>query len=75
MVPTRSPRLSPRNLSQDDFCEMDTANMAIALGDNHWSRYHQANAVIHPVTGKEMEYAALIKDPRLQPLWMRGFGS
>jgi hypothetical protein len=74
-VPTRSRSLSPRNLSQDDFCRMDTANMAIALGDNTWSRQHQANAVIHPVTGKEMEYSALMKDPRLQPLWTRGFGN
>jgi hypothetical protein len=31
-VPTRSKRLSPRNLSQDDICGMDTADMAIALG-------------------------------------------
>jgi hypothetical protein len=54
---------------------MDTANVAIALGDNHWSLQHQASAVIHPVTGKEMEYAALMKDPRLQPLWTRGFGN
>jgi hypothetical protein len=54
---------------------MYTVNMAIALGDNHWSRQHQANAVIHPVTGKEMEYSALIKDPHLQPLWTRGFGN
>jgi hypothetical protein len=74
-VPTRSWRLLPRNLSQDDFCGMDTSHMAIALGDNHWSRQHQANAVIHPVTGKEMEYSALMKDPRLQPLWTRGFGN
>jgi hypothetical protein len=74
-VPTRSRRLSPCNLSQDDFCGMDTANMAITLGYNHWSRQHQANAVIHPVTGKEMEYSALMKDPRLQPLWTRGFGN
>jgi hypothetical protein len=51
-VPTRSQRLSPRNLSQDDFCGMETAHMAIALGDNHWLRQHQANAIIHPVTGK-----------------------
>jgi hypothetical protein len=72
-VPTGSQRLSPRNLSQNDFCGMDTAQMAIALGDNHWSRQHQANAVIHPVTGKEMEYMALMKDPRIQPLWTRGF--
>jgi hypothetical protein len=39
-VTTRSQRLSPRNLSQNDFCRMDTAHMSIALGDNHWSRQH-----------------------------------
>jgi hypothetical protein len=33
------------------------------------------NAVIHPITRKEMEYMALMKDPRLQPLWKRGFGN
>jgi hypothetical protein len=54
---------------------MGTAHMAIALGNNNWSRQHLANAVIHPVTGKEMEYMALMKDPRLQPLWKRGFGN
>jgi hypothetical protein len=74
-VPTGSRRLSPRNLSQDDFCGMDTAHIAIALGNNHWSQRHQANSVIHPVTGKEMEYSALMKDPRLQPLWARCFGN
>jgi hypothetical protein len=74
-VPTRSQSLSPRNLSQDDLCSMNSAHMAIALGHNHWSQQHQANTVIHPVTGKEMEYLALMKDPRLQPLWMRGFGN
>jgi hypothetical protein len=74
-VPTLSQILSPRKFSQDDFCGMDTAHMAIALGDIHWSRQHLANAVIHPVTGKEMEYTALMKDPRLQPLWTRGFGN
>jgi hypothetical protein len=54
-VPTSSRRLSSRNLSQYDFCGMDTSHMAIALGSNHWSQQHQANSVIHPVTGKEME--------------------
>jgi hypothetical protein len=54
---------------------MDTAHTAIALGNNHWSQQHLENAVIHPVTGKEMEYMALMKDPRLQPLWKRGFGN
>jgi hypothetical protein len=34
-VPTGSQRLSPRNLSQDDFCGMDSSHMAIALGNNH----------------------------------------
>jgi hypothetical protein len=54
---------------------MDTAHMAIALGTTHWSQQHQANAVIHPVTRKEMEYMALIKDPRLQTLWQRVCGN
>jgi hypothetical protein len=54
---------------------MDSVHMAIALGHRHWSQHHQANAVIHPVAGKEMEYSALMKDPRLQPLWTRGFGN
>jgi hypothetical protein len=34
-VPTRSQNLSPRNLLQDDFWDMQTANMAIALGTHH----------------------------------------
>jgi hypothetical protein len=54
---------------------MDTAHMAIALGNNHWYQQHLVNTVIHPVTGKEMEYMALMKDPRLQPLWKRGYGN
>jgi hypothetical protein len=47
--------------------------MSIAMGTNHWSQQHQANTVVHPITGKEMEYMALMKDPSLQPLWKRGF--
>jgi hypothetical protein len=62
-VPTGSQRLFLCNLSQDDFCGMDSAHMAIALGNNHWSQRHQANAVISQVTGKEKEYSALMKDP------------
>jgi hypothetical protein len=54
---------------------MYSAHMALALGDNHWSQRHHTNAVIHPVTGKEMEYSALMKDPHIQPLWTRGFGN
>jgi hypothetical protein len=74
-VPTISQRLSPRNLSQTDFFGMEYSHMAIYLGHNHWSQQHQAKAVMHPVAGKEMEYSALMKDPRLQPLWTRGFGN
>jgi hypothetical protein len=67
-VPTGSQRFSPRNLSQDDFCGMDLAHMAIALRNNHWSQRNHTKAFIHPVTGKEMEYSALMKNPHLQPL-------
>jgi hypothetical protein len=49
--------------------------MAISLGNHHWFQQHHANAVVHPVTGKEMEYTALVKEPSLQPLWKRGFGN
>jgi hypothetical protein len=37
-VPWRSQNLAPRNLSQNDFCGMDTAHMAIALGNHNWSQ-------------------------------------
>jgi hypothetical protein len=71
----RSQNLSPRNFSQDDFWDMETANMDFALVNHHWSQQHHANAIVHPFTGKEMEYTALMKDPSLQPLWKRGFGN
>jgi hypothetical protein len=51
-VPTGSCRLSPCNLSQDDFCGMDSAHVALDLRTHHWSQRHQTNAFIHPVTGK-----------------------
>jgi hypothetical protein len=53
---------------------MDTAHMAIALGNHHWTQQHQANVVVHPITGKEMEYTDLTKDTHLQSLCKRGFG-
>jgi hypothetical protein len=74
-VPMRSQNLSPRNLSQDDFWDVETANMAITLGTYHLYQKHYANVVVHPVTGKEMEYTALMKDPIMQPLWKHGFGN
>jgi hypothetical protein len=51
-VPMRSQNLSPINLSQDDFWDMETANMAIAFVNHQWSQQHHANAVVHLVTGK-----------------------
>jgi hypothetical protein len=74
-VPARTQNLSPRNLSQDNFWSMETSNMAIALVTNHWSQQQFANAVVHPFTGKQMEYMALMNDPDLQLLWKRGFSN
>jgi hypothetical protein len=54
---------------------MVSANMAVALVSNHFSQQHFANAVVHPITGKQMEYMALINDQDLQPLWKRGFSN
>jgi hypothetical protein len=61
-VPMCSQNIPPLNLSQNNFFGMDTANMAISLGNHHCYQQHQANAVVHPITGKEMEYMALMKD-------------
>jgi hypothetical protein len=72
-VPTLSQNLFRKNLSQDDFWNMETAKMDFALVTNHWSQQNFANAVVHPVTGKQIEYMALKKDPDLQPIWKRGF--
>jgi hypothetical protein len=74
-VPTRTQNLSPKKLSQHDFWSMETSNMDISLGANHWSQQHFANAVVHPVTGKQMEYLTLMNDPDIQPLWKRGFSN
>jgi hypothetical protein len=64
-VPTLSQNLSPRNLSQDDFWNTETAKIAVSLGTNHWSQQHFNNAVVHTVTGKQMEYIDLVKEPDL----------
>jgi hypothetical protein len=74
-VPARTQNLSPINLSQDDFWNMETANQEIALGTNHWKYQAFENTVVHPVTGREMEYMVLMKDPDLQPLWEISFGN
>jgi hypothetical protein len=48
---------------------METSNMDIALGTKHYSQQQFAYTVVHPITGKQMEYMALMNDPDLQPLW------
>jgi hypothetical protein len=74
-VPARTQNIPPRNLSQDDFWNMDTVNQTITLGANHWTKQHFAHSVSHSVTGKQTEYMALMKYPDLQPLWKRGFSN
>jgi hypothetical protein len=51
-VPARTHNLSPRNLSRDNFWNMETSNEAISLGTNHWTKLHLEIDVVHPVTGK-----------------------
>jgi hypothetical protein len=48
---------------------MGGANCAIACGETHWTKTQMMNSVIHPVTGKEMQYNDLMKDPELGPLF------
>jgi hypothetical protein len=39
-VPARTQNLFPRNLSQDDFWNAETANQVITLGANHRTQQH-----------------------------------
>jgi hypothetical protein len=73
-LPTGARQFSPRNLSED-FLDMGGANCAIAFGENHWTKTQMTNSVIHPVTGKEMQYKDLMKDPELGPLFEIGLGN
>jgi hypothetical protein len=54
-VQARPHQLSPGNLSQD-FLDLRGANCAIAFGEDNWTKTHMMNSVIHPITGKEMQY-------------------
>jgi hypothetical protein len=73
MVPARERNLSPRNLSQGYFWGMDSVNNAIPLGDNHWTKTPMMNVVIHPASGKEMQYKDIMKHPTLGPKYKTGF--
>jgi hypothetical protein len=74
MVKARALQLSPRNLSRD-FLDLGAANCACALGDNHGTKTPMMNSVIHPVTGKEMQYKDLTKDAILGPLFEIGLSN
>jgi hypothetical protein len=64
-VPARTQNMSPRNLSQDDFWRMEASNMTLALVTTHWYQKNFANSLVHLITGKQMEYMALMNDPDL----------
>jgi hypothetical protein len=68
-IPAGERNLSPRNLS-DDFSDMGSANHVISE-----PAMPMACAVIHPDTGKSMEYLDVMKIPTLIPIWHRGLGN
>jgi hypothetical protein len=45
-MPAQTQNIFPRNLSQDVFWSMETANQAIALGGSHWTEQDFSHAVI-----------------------------
>jgi hypothetical protein len=71
-VPARARKLSPRNLSQGDFLDMGSANHAMASGSIN---VPTMNTVLHPATGKEMQYKDLMKHSTLGPLYKKGLGN
>jgi hypothetical protein len=67
-VPAGARNLSHINLSED-FLDMGSANHAISS-----PFIPRVCAIIHPVTGKEIEYVDLWKKITLTPLWEIGMG-
>jgi hypothetical protein len=74
-VPARARNLSPRNLSQGDFWYTGSANNIIPLGNSHWPKTPMMNAVLHPASGKEMQYKDIMQHPTLGPKYKTGFGN
>jgi hypothetical protein len=52
---------------------MGSANNAIALGNNHWTHTPMINTVLHPASGKEMQYKDIMQHPTLGPKYKTGF--
>jgi hypothetical protein len=74
-VPARARNLSPINLSQGDLLDMGSATHAIAFGNNQWTNVPMMKSVLHPITGKEIQYKDLMKDPKLGPLYKKVMGN
>jgi hypothetical protein len=74
-VPTRARNLSIRNLSQRDFWDLGSANNAIVLGNNNWTNTPMLNAVLHPASGKEIQYKDLVQHPTLGLKYKTSFGN
>jgi hypothetical protein len=54
---------------------MGSANNAISLGNNHWTNTPMMNAVLHPASGKEMQYKDIMQHPTLGPTYKTDFGN
>jgi hypothetical protein len=50
---------------------MGSANHAISFGENDWTDGPIMNAVLHPSTGKEMQYKDIMKHPLLGPRYKK----
>jgi hypothetical protein len=74
-VPARASNLYPRNLSQGDFWDMGSANNAIPLGNNHWTKIPMMNSVLHAASVKEIQCKDIMQHPTLGPKYKTGFGN
>jgi hypothetical protein len=74
-VPSRARNLPPRNLSQGGFWDIVSANNAITLGNNHWTKTPMMNLVLHTASGKEIQYKDIMQHPTLGPKYKTGFGN
>jgi hypothetical protein len=55
-VPAQKQNISPRNLSQHDFWNMETVNQEIALGANNWTKQY----FTHALTWYQISIAATV---------------
>jgi hypothetical protein len=58
-----------------DFWDMGSANNAIPLGSNHLTKTPMMNEFLHPASGKEIKYKAIMQHPTMGPKYKTGFGN